>query len=75
MGTLYQSKELFETLLRVGRENKLPVRVSKEFFSRMPFLPALLKPTDAAAELPELKHMSTSDWKKRVSSLANPTTK
>jgi predicted glycoside hydrolase/deacetylase ChbG (UPF0249 family) len=50
MGTLYQSKELFETLLRVGRENKLPVRVSKEFVGRMPFLPELLKPTDVVLD-------------------------
>ena len=50
MGTLYQSKELFETLLRVGRENKLPVRVSKDFFDRMPYLPTLLKPTDVVLD-------------------------
>ena len=46
MGTLYQSKELLETLLKVARENKLPVRMSKEWLSRMSFLPALLKPED-----------------------------
>ncbi|HET6862111.1 MAG TPA: polysaccharide deacetylase family protein [Pyrinomonadaceae bacterium] len=46
MGTLYQSKELFETFLKVARDNKLPVRMSKEWFSRMPFLPSLLKPED-----------------------------
>jgi predicted glycoside hydrolase/deacetylase ChbG (UPF0249 family) len=46
MGTLYQNKKLFETLLRVGRENKLPVRVSKEMSGRMPFLGELLKPED-----------------------------
>src|SRR5712692_6278246 len=33
MGTLYQSKALFETLLRVARENKLPVRVSQQMFA------------------------------------------
>src|SRR6266849_10533008 len=33
MGTLYQSKALFETLLRVARENKLPTRMSREFFA------------------------------------------
>jgi chitin disaccharide deacetylase len=46
MGTLYQSKELFETLIRVGRQNKLPVRISREWFSRMSYLPSLLKPED-----------------------------
>jgi len=46
MGTLYQSKALFETLLRVARENKLPVRVSKEWFSSASFMPALLAPDD-----------------------------
>lgn len=50
MGTLYQSKELFETLLRVARENKLPVRVSRDFISRMAFLPELLKPTDVVLD-------------------------
>src|SRR5713226_9752155 len=34
MGTLYQSKALFETLLRVARENKLPFSVSQEWFTR-----------------------------------------
>jgi len=46
MGTLYQSKALFEILLRVARENKLPFRVSQEWFARAPFMPALLGPND-----------------------------
>ena len=46
MGTLYQSRALFEILLRVGRENKLPIRVSKEWFSNATFMPALLGPED-----------------------------
>jgi predicted glycoside hydrolase/deacetylase ChbG (UPF0249 family) len=50
MGTLYQSKELFETLLRVARENGLPVRMSKEWFSRMTFLPGLLSPNDVVLD-------------------------
>ena len=50
MGTLYQSKELFDLLLRAGRQNKLPIRMSKEFFSAMPFLPGLLQPTDLAID-------------------------
>jgi predicted glycoside hydrolase/deacetylase ChbG (UPF0249 family) len=50
MGTLYQSKELFETLLKVARDNKLPVRISKEWVTRMPFLPSLLKPEDVVLD-------------------------
>lgn len=46
MGTLYQTKELFDLFLKVARENKLPVRMSKEWFTRMPYLPSLLKPED-----------------------------
>jgi predicted glycoside hydrolase/deacetylase ChbG (UPF0249 family) len=46
MGTLYQSKALFEILLRVARENKLPFRVSRDWFARAPFMPALLGPDD-----------------------------
>ena len=46
MGTLYQNKELFETLIRVGRDNKLPVRISREQVRRMPYLTSLLKPED-----------------------------
>jgi predicted glycoside hydrolase/deacetylase ChbG (UPF0249 family) len=50
MGTLYQSKALFETLLRVARENKLPVRVSQEWFARAPFMPSLLGPDDVVLD-------------------------
>src|SRR6266850_2121753 len=46
MGTLYQSKALFETLFRVARDNKLVIRVSKEWFSSASFMPALLAPDD-----------------------------
>src|SRR6266404_675460 len=46
MGTLYQSKVLFEILLRVARENKLPFRVSQEWFARAQFMPSLLGPDD-----------------------------
>lgn len=50
MGTLYQTKDLFETLLRVGRENKLPVRISKEWSSRIPFLTSILKDDDVVID-------------------------
>jgi chitin disaccharide deacetylase len=46
MGTLYQSKELFEVFLRVARSQKLPVRVAKNWFTRADFLPSILKPED-----------------------------
>jgi predicted glycoside hydrolase/deacetylase ChbG (UPF0249 family) len=46
MGTLYQNKVLFETLLRVARENKLPTRMSKEWITRAPFLATILRPDD-----------------------------
>jgi hypothetical protein len=45
MGTLYQNKALFEVLMRVARDNKLPVRVAKEWFSR-PNFPALVLSDD-----------------------------
>jgi predicted glycoside hydrolase/deacetylase ChbG (UPF0249 family) len=46
MGTLYQNKALFEVLLRVAREQKLPVRVAKDWFTRIDFLSSLLSPDD-----------------------------
>src|SRR5688572_28169878 len=38
MGTLYQTKELFEAFIRVGRDNKLPVRISRDQFSSRSYL-------------------------------------
>jgi predicted glycoside hydrolase/deacetylase ChbG (UPF0249 family) len=66
MGTLYQSKELFETLLRVARDNKLPVRVSKEMFDRMPFLTQLLKPDDVVLDhiVSIDQSVKSDDWAK-----------
>jgi predicted glycoside hydrolase/deacetylase ChbG (UPF0249 family) len=46
MGTLYQSKALFEVFLRVARKYKLPVRIAKTWFARADFLPATLKNDD-----------------------------
>jgi chitin disaccharide deacetylase len=46
MNTLFQNKALFDTLLRVARENHLPVRISKEGLASTPFLPSILKPDD-----------------------------
>lgn len=46
MGTLYQNKTLFEILLRVARENKVPTRISKEALASTGYLTSLLKPED-----------------------------
>lgn len=46
MGTLYQNQALFEVLFRVAHDNKLLVRVSKEWFATAPFLSSLLGPDD-----------------------------
>lgn len=46
MGTLYQNKELFDVFMRVARENKLPVRVAKEWFTSTDFLATSLSPND-----------------------------
>lgn len=50
MGTLYQSKALFEILVRVASENKLPFRLSRESFTRAPFMPSLLGPGDVVLD-------------------------
>lgn len=42
MRTLYSTRTLFEMLLRVGREEGLPVMVSRGWFEEAPFLPAAL---------------------------------
>jgi len=46
MGTLYQSKELFEVFLRVARNQKLPVRVAKTWAARADYLSSALGPDD-----------------------------
>ncbi len=45
MRTLHQNAALFEVLLRVARDSKLPVAIPKEFAS-VPSFAALLKPED-----------------------------
>jgi predicted glycoside hydrolase/deacetylase ChbG (UPF0249 family) len=46
MGTLYQNKALFDVFMRVAREQKLPVRVAREWFTRADFLPESLTAND-----------------------------
>ena len=50
MGTLYQSKALFEMLVRVASENKLPFRLSQEWFTRSPFMRSQLGPGDVVLD-------------------------
>ena len=50
MRTLYSTRPLFEMLLRVGREEGLPVMVSREWFTDAPFLPAALGPEGVALD-------------------------
>lgn len=46
MGTLYQNEALFRAFLRVSREYKLPVRISRDWLGRAPFIPSSLGPND-----------------------------
>lgn len=46
MGTLFQTKPLYEALLRVGRDYKLPVLVPKDLFGSADFLKASLSPSE-----------------------------
>src|SRR5947209_8368393 len=48
MGTLYQNKELFDVLLRVARDNGLPVRASKDMLAVSPSLASVIKPDDVS---------------------------
>jgi predicted glycoside hydrolase/deacetylase ChbG (UPF0249 family) len=50
MGTLYQNQQLFEILLRLARENKVPTRISKEFLARLPFLSSILTADDVVID-------------------------
>src|SRR5918999_604641 len=50
MRTLYTTRPLFEMLLRVAREERLPVMVSREWFGQAPFLPAALGPDGLAVD-------------------------
>jgi chitin disaccharide deacetylase len=64
MGTLYQNKALFEVFLRVARQNKLPVRIAKTWFTRTDFLPATLNPDDVYIDrtLDIAPTVAAKDW-------------
>jgi chitin disaccharide deacetylase len=66
MGTLYQNKALFEVLVRVSREYKLPFRVSRDWFSRAQFMPALLGPDDVVLDrtISIEPDVAPEDWSK-----------
>jgi len=66
MGTLYQSKALFEVFLKVAREYRLPVRVAKAWFSQADFLPTTLNPNDVFIDrvLDINPSVTPADWGK-----------
>ena len=67
MGTLYQNKALFDVLLRVARDHKLPVRVAKEWSSsRAELLLSSLKPEDVFIDrvLDINPSVAPQDWAK-----------
>jgi predicted glycoside hydrolase/deacetylase ChbG (UPF0249 family) len=66
MGTLYQSKALFEVFLRVAREYKLPVRVARAWAGQAEFLDATLNPNDAFIDriLDINPSVAPNDWAK-----------
>ena len=66
MGTLYQSKELFDVFLRVARDYKLPVRVAKEWGPRIEVLQASITPNDVFIDriLDINQGVAPQDWAK-----------
>jgi chitin disaccharide deacetylase len=66
MGTLYQNKELFEMFMRVARENKLPVRAAKEWFTRTDFPASSIRPDDVFIdrEITIIPTVAPQDWAK-----------
>ena len=46
MGTLYQTKALFEVFLKVARDYKLPVRFARPWVAQADFRPSALNPND-----------------------------
>jgi predicted glycoside hydrolase/deacetylase ChbG (UPF0249 family) len=50
MGTLYQSKPLLETLLRVAREYKIPAMIPRELLAMSPDMPSAVRPEDVVID-------------------------
>jgi len=66
MGTLYQNQALFETFIRVARENKLPIRLSKDSTAAKSFLPSLAAPDDVVMDsiISIESNVAAEDWSK-----------
>jgi len=66
MGTLYQSKALFEVFLRVARSQKLPVRVAKTWAARADYMTLALNPDDVYIDrvLDINPSITPQDWAK-----------
>jgi predicted glycoside hydrolase/deacetylase ChbG (UPF0249 family) len=66
MGTLYQNKALFEVLVRISHDYKLPFRVSRDWFSRAQFMPELLGPGDVVLDrtISIEPNVAPADWSK-----------
>lgn len=66
MGTLYQSKALFEVFLRVARSQKLPVRVAKTWAARADYMTLALNPDDVYIDrvLDINPSVAPQDWAK-----------
>jgi predicted glycoside hydrolase/deacetylase ChbG (UPF0249 family) len=66
MGTLYQNKALFDVFMRVAREQKLPVRVARSWFTRADFLADSLSANDVFIDrvLDINPSVAPEDWAK-----------
>ena len=64
MGTLYKNKTLFEIFLRVARDYKLPIRLSKELMASTDYLPSILSPGDVAIDkiISIEPNVTAEDW-------------
>jgi predicted glycoside hydrolase/deacetylase ChbG (UPF0249 family) len=49
MGTLYQTRELFEVFMRVAREEKIPARISRAH-AAIPYVAEVLTPSDVVID-------------------------
>lgn len=65
MGTLYQNKALFDVLLRVAREEKIPARISRAQ-AAVPFRAALLRDDDVVIDeiITIGDDVKPADWRK-----------
>jgi predicted glycoside hydrolase/deacetylase ChbG (UPF0249 family) len=66
MGTLYQNKALFEVLMKLAHENKLPVRLSQPQVARSSFMSTVLGPDDVVLNriISIEPDVTAADWSK-----------